>query len=68
MYMQLTFDLWPVGGGSCDPGDSKDVEVRAVAYVGRSQVPVLLERFSYSSYRVRKVDMGFFEFKVGLYG
>ena len=42
------------GGGSCDPGDSDNVEVSIFAYLAENHEPVLLERLAYNSYKVRK--------------
>ncbi|XP_022095907.1 reelin-like [Acanthaster planci] len=40
-----------MGGGSCDPADSMDVQVEVLAHVDGMQAPILLNTLAYNSYR-----------------
>ncbi|XP_033646479.1 reelin-like isoform X1 [Asterias rubens] len=46
--MRFYFTL---GGGSCDPADSIDVQVEVIADVAGMQAPILLNTLAYNSYR-----------------
>ncbi|XP_038061332.1 reelin-like [Patiria miniata] len=40
-----------MGGGSCDPADTEDVQVEVLAQVDGMQAPILLTTLAYNSYR-----------------